>query len=240
MARLIDLTGQRFGRLTVLERAENYVTPSGEKKSKWNCICDCGEHCTVVGTQLTSGKTKSCGCLSRQMTADRSTRANRFQIAGNIVVVEMSNDNAEMLVDLCIWQEWASKHCWHTNANGYAATRFQGKNTIFHDIIFSGRAAGMCVDHINGNRLDNRLSNLRIVTRKQNRINCGVRKSNKSGITGVSWSNQRMKWVAQIQVDGKSINLGRYENIEDAITARKQAEIKYFGEYRRKEQPETD
>lgn len=82
--------------------------------------------------------------------------------------------------------------------------------------------------------------NLRIVTRKQNRINCGIRKCNKSGITGVSWSSQRMKWVAQIQVDGKNINLGRYSSIEDAIAARKQAEIKYFGEYRRKEPSESE
>ena len=58
MSNFQDLTGQKFGRLTVLERAE-----SKGKRTYWRCKCDCGNECTVVGTNLRSGHTKSCGCL---------------------------------------------------------------------------------------------------------------------------------------------------------------------------------
>jgi hypothetical protein len=63
MSKFKDITGQRFGRLTVVSRAANYVSPSGGKKARWNCACDCGKETVVVTNKLTSGYTKSCGCL---------------------------------------------------------------------------------------------------------------------------------------------------------------------------------
>ena len=61
-----DLTGQRFGRLTVLEPLP------GERRTRWRCVCDCGRE-TVVGSghHLTSGNTKSCGCLHRDSARER-------------------------------------------------------------------------------------------------------------------------------------------------------------------------
>lgn len=55
--KLIDLTGQKFGRLTVISRAEN----RGERAA-WNCLCECGNKVVVRGTNLQRGTTKSCGC----------------------------------------------------------------------------------------------------------------------------------------------------------------------------------
>lgn len=66
MSKLIDLTGQRFGRLVVIEQAEDYVTPKGIKRRKWLCQCDCGKTCVVLGSSLKSGRTSSCGCLRRE------------------------------------------------------------------------------------------------------------------------------------------------------------------------------
>lgn len=66
MSGFIDLTGQRFGRLTVIERAENYVSPKGRQAARWTCRCDCGGITTVVGGDLRYGKTKSCGCLEEE------------------------------------------------------------------------------------------------------------------------------------------------------------------------------
>ena len=91
------------------------------------------------------------------------------------------------------------------------------------------------VDHINRNPLDNRKSNLRIVNNQQNSMNKGHQKRNTSGHKGVSWDKSRNKWYAYITVNYKLINLGRFNILEDAIKARKKAEIKYFGEYRSKE-----
>lgn len=63
MGKLKDLTGQRFGRLVVIERAENYVQPSGQKKTQWRCKCDCGNEIITVGYNLTRGLCTSCGCV---------------------------------------------------------------------------------------------------------------------------------------------------------------------------------
>lgn len=92
------------------------------------------------------------------------------------------------------------------------------------------------VDHINGNTLDNRKQNLRICSQQQNTMNnSNIRSNNTSGYKGVTWDKSKNKWTAQITVNYKNIHLGRYDKIEDAIKARQKAEIKYFGEYRRKE-----
>ena len=58
-----DLTGLRFGRLTVYERADDYVSPKGHHEVRWLCICDCGTETIVKTRYLKKGATKSCGCL---------------------------------------------------------------------------------------------------------------------------------------------------------------------------------
>lgn len=89
---------------------------------------------------------------------------------------------------------------------------------------------GLQVDHINNNALDNRRSNLRACTRKENARNRKVRSDNTVGATGVY--RRVNKWEAIIGFEGRLISLGRFENIADAIASRKEAEIKYFGEFR--------
>ena len=89
----------------------------------------------------------------------------------------------------------------------------------------------MVVDHINMNPLDNRKCNLRICTMQQNNFNKKEQTNNTSGRVGVTWDKQTNKWRAQIQVNGKSIKLGRFKNKEDAIKARLQAEMKYYKEF---------
>lgn len=91
---------------------------------------------------------------------------------------------------------------------------------------------GMVVDHINHNPLDNRKSNLRICTQRQNVINSSKRSNNTSGVTGVSWNKVKGKWMSVIVVDGKTVFLGYFKDIKYATYARKQAEMEYFGEYR--------
>jgi hypothetical protein len=60
-------------------------------------------------------------------------------------------------------------------------------------------------------------------------------KNNKSGIIGVCWNKREEKWVAQIMLNNKNIHLGRFDDLEEACEARKEAEIKYFGEFRNKD-----
>ena len=91
---------------------------------------------------------------------------------------------------------------------------------------------GMVVDHINLNPLNNRKSNLRICTKQQNEMNRPTRSHNTSGVTGVSKHKQTNKWRAYIEYNQKYIHLGLFNTKEEAIKARKEAELKYFGKYR--------
>lgn len=71
-----ELTGQRFGRLTVIEyQLQHKTLPNGKRKAvgKWLCSCDCGMTTLVVGTDLVKGKTRSCGCLKAECTKERNT-----------------------------------------------------------------------------------------------------------------------------------------------------------------------
>ena len=71
MGKFIDLTGRRFGRLTVIERAESEFT-GGEPQAVWRCHCDCGQESFVISANLRSGGTKSCGCLRREVMQKRA------------------------------------------------------------------------------------------------------------------------------------------------------------------------
>jgi hypothetical protein len=73
---------------------------------------------------------------------------------------------------------------------------------------------------------------MRVVNNSQNNINKGIRHNNTSGYTGVHWYSRYNQWCVRIGINGKRILLGYFDNIKDAITVRKEAEIKYFGEYR--------
>ena len=90
-----------------------------------------------------------------------------------------------------------------------------------------------CVDHIDGDITNNKLSNLRWVTHEENMQNRKKHSNNRSGITGVYWYKTLQKWQASITLNGKTKHLGRYEMLHEAVRARKYAEALHFGEFRR-------
>lgn len=118
---------------------------------------------------------------------------------------------------------------WYIDSMGYPTTYVNKKPTRFHKML----AIGKITDHINGDKLDNTRDNLRSVTKSQNSMNIGVRANNKSGFTGVYFRKDRLKWVSYININGKRKNLGSFRCPLMAILSRKEAEVKYFGEYRR-------
>lgn len=128
--------------------------------------------------------------------------------------------------------EYLAKFRWHVS-NGYAARAVSnGRKNLKHFYMhreIMKPADGMEVDHVNGDRLDNRRENLRIVSHKINIRNTRLSKNNTSGVNGVSWSKKRGKWLAQITVDYKNINLGAYSSLAEAAEARRNGEIKYYG-----------
>lgn len=83
------------------------------------------------------------------------------------------------------------------------------------------------IDHINRMKDDNSIANLREVSRQCNIRNVGLRSTNKTGVTGVSWCKRFGKWQAQIRADKMNKNLGYYVDFIDAVRSRWKAEIKY-------------
>jgi hypothetical protein len=89
-----------------------------------------------------------------------------------------------------------------------------------------------CIDHINNDKLDNCLFNLRYVTYQENNFNAKLSKRNTSGVKGISWHKLKTKWIALIMIDGKLLHLGYFDNLEDAKIARNNKAIELFGEYK--------
>jgi hypothetical protein len=89
------------------------------------------------------------------------------------------------------------------------------------------------IDHINGDRSDNRISNLRDVRRRENKMNFATYRNNTSGMRGVSFYKRTGKWKAQIQVDGRKIGLGYFDTAAAAADAYQAASREHFGEYAR-------
>lgn len=126
--------------------------------------------------------------------------------------------------------EIVKQYKWTLGNHGYV-TSGAGKNQILLHRLLSNAFDGIYVDHINRNKLDNRKLNYRFCTNQENNRNKDLYSHNSSGITGVTWNKERKKWQAQIVVDNKNINLGRYESFDDAVKARLEGEEKYFEDF---------
>ena len=86
---------------------------------------------------------------------------------------------------------------------------------------------GFEIDHIDHDRLNDRIENLRLVTRSENAKNLSMRADNTSGVTGVTFCKRDQTWQAKINVKGKTVSLGHFKNEHEAIKARKEAELNH-------------
>lgn len=111
--------------------------------------------------------------------------------------------------------------------DGYRYGSIQGVRTMAHRVIYAMHTGAWPqgqVDHINGNPADNRPANLRDVPRADNQRNMALTARNKSGFHGVSWREGKQRWQARIRIAGREVSLGHFEQIEDAVAARKSME----------------
>ena len=129
-----------------------------------------------------------------------------------------------------------SKHRWFYGGRGYAVRNVKKDNGIYTmrrmHLIIIGETNGLEVDHINGNKLDNRRDNLRLATHAQNIYNKGSN-GGSSKYKGVSWNKEKRKWVAHIKILGKYLFLGYHKIEEDAAMAYDIAATRMCGEYSR-------
>jgi hypothetical protein len=152
---------------------------------------------------------------------------------------------AERLRDILTYEPETGKFYWKARPGkgvrtaGTEAGHFDGRYrqvTIDYRTYFTHRLAWLYVygewpkdyiDHINGDRLDNRIANLRDVTNQENHHNRRLHRSNKAGVSGVYLIARSGKWTARITVACKPIHLGNFNSKDEAITARLTAERRY-------------
>lgn len=113
---------------------------------------------------------------------------------------------------------------------GYITIHVDNIDYKAHRLAFlymEGYFPELFLDHINRIKNDNRWDNLREVSPSCNQRNTGINKNNTSGVKGVFWFPDSKKWVSRIKVFGKLNHLGYFENFNDAVKARWEAEVKY-------------
>lgn len=234
------MTGKTFGRLKVLKRAEDYISPKGYHRTQWLCECSCEKktQLVVIGNNLIKGSTRSCGCIHDERASELGKSQKKFNTyidKGDYYDVLTDKGN-HFFIDKED-KEKVDMYYWEFNNQGHVVHRLHpsGKFLLLHRIIM-GAKDGEIVDHKThpdypNPIIDNRKSNLRITTSLNNSRNKCKTKANTSGVTGVSWCKRNQKWCAQIRVNRKTIHLGYFDNLQDAAKARKEAEEKYFKEF---------
>lgn len=157
--RKFDLTGKRFGRLKVIKD----VGKSKDRNIIWECLCDCGKIKNIKGNNLMQGRTKSCGCLNKEITSNRSTTHGLSQ--------------KEPLY--CVWRSMRDR-CYNKNNSSY--NRYGGRGIIVCDewknnvelfynwMVSNGYKKGLTIDRIdnNGNYEPN---NCRVISKQQQNRN---------------------------------------------------------------------
>lgn len=222
-----NLVGQRFGRLLVIGEAKNYITPKGKEYTQWTCKCDCGKEVVVRATSLKSGDTTSCGCYMKEAVYNANKKYNTYDLTGEYGIGYTSKGE-EFYFDLEDY-DLIKDYCWYIH-KGYVVsmTKKNSKQVFFHKLLFWNKNT-KDIDHINHKGNDNRKDNLRVCSHQENMMNRKKPLNNTSGVMGVYKYNN--KWVSKIGINRKFIHLGYFDDFEDAVRARKEAEDKYFGEF---------
>lgn len=159
---------------------------------------------------------------------------NKIVVNNNVATMDLYDPRGNKIGEVIFDAEDIEKVsgvCWHRSdlqrSTYYCISNKLGR---MHRVILQCPKDAI-VDHINHNGLDNRKCNLRICTNQENICNCLVPKNNKSGHKGIYWAKDRQKWTVQVTINNKTKYIGRYDNLENAIKARKEAAEKYYGEF---------
>lgn len=224
MKKAIDITGQRFGTLTALN-----LLPERSKHNQkmWKCVCDCGNITNILQHSLTTGNTTKC----------KNHPKNNYEICGDYVLLDvstpslpntMSKIDLEDLDRVLQYKRKGNRLKWiaHDSAPGYDWGTYvmdTNRKNRLHRFILKLDDPILIVDHINGDTLDNRKENLKIITRQENNKNQRKRINNKTGYTGVVFDKKCSLYIASVQLHNKKLFLGRFDTIEQANIAYRSA-----------------
>lgn len=217
-----DLTGERFGRLVVVEYAGFKTQPSGQRKTLWKCVCDCGNEHTVMASTLNSGNGKSCGCLAKELTSQRK--------------------KTHGMHDTPVYKTWCSmrERCYNPKSKAWKTHGAKGIKVCdrwnpeaggsfenFYEDM-GDRPEGTSIDRIDVHG-DYTPENCRWADVYTQAYNKGISKANVTGKIGVSYYSTQNLYAAEIKKDGVKEHLGFFKNLQDAIDARIEAELRLFG-----------
>ena len=220
-----DFTGMVIGDFTVLDRHnEDYTYPNGRKMPQWNVMHTCGRTLIFKTQYLTSGKLM-CECMKPHCVYDLTGEYG----------VGYTSKGEEFWFDLEDYDKIKDFYWWYDNV-GYVQTITNNKHLRLHRLVMNVTDPLIKVDHIihpygTAYKIDNRKSNLRIVTESQNGMNKFMQSNNVSGIVGVRWNEVQKRWTAEIGLNNKNIRLGSFTDKDEAIKVRKRAEEIYFEEF---------
>lgn len=228
-----DITGQRYGKLVVKE-----FLYTDKKTSYWKCVCDCGNEIITTHQKLINTKGKrSCGCLKLEKLAktlelvhELNKKPSKITIKGDYAEIELSNCDKVALVDT----EDVPKikdFCWYLDDSGYprANDKSSGKykQKRLHKLIITDIGNDMVIDHISQNKLDNRKSNLRVVTTLENaNNNYKTEPKNSLKVKYIYYRKNYNDYTVRYTRYGKDYYVGCYHSIEEAKEKLKEHLIK--------------
>lgn len=181
----------------------------------WNCLCDCGNYKVISTSSIRLGHTKSCGCLQKEKTSEVSLKHGKAKDA--------------------IYRRWANmkKRCKDITDTVYGGKgigydpSWEIFENFFEDMQH-GFSPDLELDRIDVTKGYSK-DNCRWVTHNENNYNKNKQSNNSSGKTGVNFIENIGKYRAYITVNRKQIHLGCYHSYEDAVKAREEGELKYYG-----------
>lgn len=208
----LNLEGERFGRWLALSESD--------KERHWNCLCDCGVQKDVFTGNLISGKSRSCGCLSKESASARCTKHGKNKTTEHNAWVSMRNRTKGQGSNGHYYKERGIQVC----------ERWMDKEEGFTNFL---EDMGECPEGMTLDRIDNRLGyykdNCKWSDKSQQASNRRKPSVNKSGRIGVYWRKDQRKWRVSITVSKVSHNLGQYEDYEEACRVCGEAELRLLG-----------
>ncbi len=165
---------------------------------------------------------------------------NQFRFEGSLCYIDCFNTKGILRGTIIIDKEdydLVKNYQWHIENSRrdlqYGQTTIRGVTPIktmrIHRMLMPD---SIQIDHINHNGLDNRRCNLRACNNRENNCNKNFQMNSKSGYTGIRYNEKVGSYYVRIMVHKKEISLGHYKTLEEALEARKQGEIRYFGDFR--------
>lgn len=224
-----NIIGERFGTLTVIEKDIDLPI---SKQVKFHCKCDCGTVTSILRHSLITGNTKKCKHhplneyiehddyilldISTPKYPNTFTKIDKINL-DKVLSRTNSKGKARWMVYDSSYGRWG-KYVTDTN-----------RSTKLHRFVMDLNDPELIVDHLNGDTLDNRINNLKVITRSENNKNMRKHINNSSGYTGVSFKEGL--WSATIQLNNNKFYLGGFDTKEEAnIAYRAAAKVLGFSE----------